>query len=246
MNTFSEQPRPVYAVIPAAGTGSRMKAEQNKQFLQFGRYPVIIRTLLVFERHPLVNGYLVVAAPAELDEMRRLIREHRLTKCLGLAAGGTTRQESVGNGLTALADCASHIDGSLIIVHDGARCFVTADVVDRVISGIILHKACGAAVPVKDTIKRSSRDGQVIETLDRSQLWAMQTPQGAEYQLLRSAYERAATERWQSTDDLSVLEQAGIPVHLVDGDNRNIKLTTPEDRLLAEKLAEIADLEFSE
>jgi 2-C-methyl-D-erythritol 4-phosphate cytidylyltransferase len=228
-----------YAVITAAGTGSRMQANQNKQFLQIGRFPVIIRTLRVFDAHPQINGYLVTAAPGEITAMQNLIRQHGLKKSLGVVVGGETRQSSVFNGLKALSGHIYENSASRVLVHDGARCFVTSEIIDRVIAGIEKYGACGAAMPVKDTIKRASADGAVAETLERSQLWAMQTPQGADYTVLLAAYQRAAIEQWQVTDDLSVLELAGIPVWLTTGDYRNIKLTTPEDLLMAEQLAKL-------
>jgi 2-C-methyl-D-erythritol 4-phosphate cytidylyltransferase len=232
---------PVYVVIPAAGAGSRMQSKQNKQFLQLGRYPAIIRTLRIFETHPAISGCVVAAAAGELDEMRRLTVEYGLTKCLALTAGGSSRLQSVANGLAALGDQVDDLDNSLILVHDGARCFVTPDIIDRVVAGIYKYQACGAAIAVKDTIKRADAGGLVLETLDRSQLRALQTPQGAFYPLLRAAFDRALLEGWPATDDLAVLEMAGIPVHLVAGNERNIKLTTPEDLLLAQQLASLLD-----
>jgi 2-C-methyl-D-erythritol 4-phosphate cytidylyltransferase len=235
------EPSPIYAIIPAAGTGSRMKTGRNKQFLLLGRFPVIIRTLRVFESHPRISGYLVVAASDDQDEMNRLVASHNLVRCLGVVAGGATRQDSVANGLAALADRVDDVCSCMVLVHDGARCFIPPDAIDRVIAGICQHGACGAAVPVKDTIKSADASGRVRETLDRSRLWSMQTPQGAWYPLLRAAYDQAAALGWQTTDDLSVLEKAGNPVYLVSGDTCNIKLTTPEDRLLAERLADLED-----
>jgi 2-C-methyl-D-erythritol 4-phosphate cytidylyltransferase len=241
----SEQAEPVYVIVPAAGSGSRMNLGQNKQFLQLGRYPVIVRTLRVLDQHPSVDGFIVVAADGEVAAMRRLLVEYKLKKCLAVTAGGATRQMSVLRGLTvlesSLAGKAVGLASSLVLVHDGARCFVTQDVISRVIGGIRQYQACGAAVPVKDTIKLADQTGQVIKTLDRSLLWAMQTPQGATYRLLRAAYDLAVRKNWQATDDLSILEMAGLQVHLVTGDACNIKLTTPEDRLLGEQLAVLAD-----
>jgi len=237
-------PKPLdrtYAVITAAGTGSRMQAKQNKQFLQIGQYPMIIRTLRIFDAHPLINGYLVTAAQGEITAMQDLIRQHELKKCLGVVAGGETRQSSVFNGLKELASQIVDPAASRVLVHDGARCFVNHEIIDRVIAGIDQYGACGAAMPVKDTIKRASADGCVAETLERSQLWAMQTPQGAELLILLAAYQRAAIEQWQVTDDLSVLELSNIPVWLTPGDYRNFKLTTPEDLLIAEQLANLED-----
>lgn len=233
----------VFAIIPAAGSGSRMNMAQNKQFLQIGKYPVIIRTLRVFENHPAITGYLVVAASEDLVTMNRLIQDYNLTKCLGVTVGGSSRQKSVVLGLESLLNKNPDIDDSIILVHDGARCFVATTVIDRVIEGIALHLACGAAIPVKDTIKRASIDGLVLETLDRSQLWSIQTPQGARFSLLRAAYDQALESGWEVTDDLAVLEKAGVMVRLVAGDERNIKLTTPEDLLLGERLANNLDNE---
>lgn len=241
MNLANDPVSPVYIVIPAAGAGTRMNAGLNKQFLEIGRYPVIIRTLLTFDNHPAVTGCLVVAAPDEVKAMRMLIDRFALTKCLGVTAGGETRTRSVFNGLAAIAGIASRHPGSLVLVHDGARCFVTPDVISRVIGGIGKYGACGAAVPVKDTIKQAGPDGSVLQTLDRSRLWAMQTPQGAAFEHLYSACENAIKKDLTATDDLAVLELAGIPVHLVMGDYLNIKLTTPDDRLVAEQLARLID-----
>jgi 2-C-methyl-D-erythritol 4-phosphate cytidylyltransferase len=237
----------IYAIVAAAGSGSRMQAGQNKQFLQLGRFPVIIRTLLAFESHPQVAGFVVVAATEECAAMRGLVSRHGLAKCLAVTAGGATRQASVACGLDALQTClgpGSRLSSSLVLIHDGARCFVSAATISRVIAGIREHLACGAAIPVKDTIKEASADGQVIRTLARSQLWAMQTPQGAPYALLTQVYARAAQAGWQATDDLTLLEWAGVPVYLVEGDPENIKLTTPDDLLFGEQLALIADRAF--
>lgn len=241
MPDFQSTLKPVYAIIPAAGTGSRMQAGQNKQFLKVGLYPVIIRTLRVFADHPRVNGFLVVAAPDEVDAMSELLTDFNLPRCLGVVAGGASRQDSVSLGLEGLSRLAADCVNSLVLVHDGARCFVTPQVIDRVIDGVLTHDACGAAMPVKDTIKRASRDGRVIETLTREELWGMQTPQGATFPILQKAYERARSEAWQTTDDLSVLEKSGVSVWLSTGDYRNIKLTTPEDLLFAQRLAAEAD-----
>jgi 2-C-methyl-D-erythritol 4-phosphate cytidylyltransferase len=235
----------VYAIIPAAGSGSRMALGHNKQFLKLGRYPVIIRTLRIFEAHPLIDGFVVVSTEEETGVMRQLIDSFCIKKCLAVTAGGATRQESVARGLDLLASNPSihpaDLADSLILVHDGARCFVPRDVISRVIDGIRNHQACGAAIPVRDTIKQAGPDGKVIRTLVRDQLREMQTPQGAVYSLLRKTYDLAAAKGWQATDDCSLLEWAGTAVYLAKGDSVNIKLTTPEDRLLGEQLALIAD-----
>ncbi|MGI6333898.1 MAG: 2-C-methyl-D-erythritol 4-phosphate cytidylyltransferase [Saccharofermentanales bacterium] len=241
MQATVNRKKAVYAIIPAAGTGSRMKTSQNKPFLQIGRFPVIIRTLLVFESHPRIDGFLIAAQADEVAAMTQLVTQYELDKCLGIVPGGKTRTLSVMNGLDALKRTIKSAEVSLVVVHDGARCFVTPDIISRVIAGIETFGACGAAVAVHDTIKHISDDGRVLETLPRSRLRAMQTPQGSTFDRLYTAYRQVIEKGLTATDDLAVLEEAGIPVYLVEGDFQNLKLTTPEDRLLAEKLAAAID-----
>ena len=138
--------------------------------------------------------------------------------------------------MACLASLVPDSANSPVLVHDGARCLVSRPVIERVIEGVLLHGACGAAVPVKDTIKVASPSGQVLATPERSSLWAMQTPQGALWHLLAPAYDKAAQSGLLATDDLAVLEAAGQIVYLVQGDYKNIKLTTPEDMLIAKGL----------
>ena len=237
------RPAPVYAVIAAAGSGSRMAMPQNKQFLLLGGMPVIRRTILAFENCEQVAGILVVSAADQIPAMQNLLAG--AGKILGVTAGGPSRQESVWRGLQALIGLAGPTDGCPVLVHDGARCFVSQAVINRVIDGIRRHQACGAAVPVKDTIKQANPDRLVVETPDRSRLWAMQTPQGATFAKLYQAYAQAASRNLQATDDLGLLEQAGNPVYLADGDYLNIKITTPDDLLLGEWLARQTDREIS-
>ncbi|MEA4888980.1 MAG: 2-C-methyl-D-erythritol 4-phosphate cytidylyltransferase [Clostridiaceae bacterium] len=233
--------KPAYAIIVAAGAGSRMGIRENKVFVRLGRYPVICRTVLAFEHHPRIAGIVVVAAAQELAVMASTLADIRPVKILALVPGGATRQESVRQGLQALQAQAALRPDSPVLIHDGARCFVSQPVIDRVLDGIGQYQACGAAVPVKDTIKEATVGRQVLKTPDRSRLWAMQTPQGAEWSLLEHAYRQAAEADRQGTDDLSLLEQAGHTVYLVDGDYRNIKITTPDDRILGLGLAEEDD-----
>lgn len=232
----------VYAVIPAAGTGSRMKAEHNKQLLEVGGLPLLLRTLLAFEQCPAVDGFLVVVSPAERQTIAELLQHYDLTKLLGLADGGRTRQDSVLSGLRELAQVVTVPPDVMVLVHDGARCFITTPVIERCIRAIVDKKAaCGVAVPVKDTIKEADPDGRVRATLDRNRLWSVQTPQGAMLQPMLAAYETLASQGLQVTDDLAVMEAAGYPVYLVAGDYTNIKMTTPEDLVIGEALAMQAD-----
>ena len=228
---------PVFAIIAAAGSGSRMGLALNKQFLKIGGIPVIVRSLNTLDRMSAISGLVVVAAAGDCAAMRDLLSDCRYNRLMGVTAGGATRQESVARGLETLKTLADPPADSTILIHDGARCFVTTAVVERVIAGIRQHRACGAAVPVKDTIKVADASGQVITTPERSGLWAMQTPQGALWHVLDKAYRLAGDRLSQATDDLAVLEQAGQPVYLVLGDYANIKITTPEDLPVGEWLA---------
>ncbi len=229
--------QPVFAVIPAAGSGSRMGAGRNKQFLEVGGLPLIIRTLMVFEQSPQISGYVVVTSREDADAMAILIQRFDLRKLIALAEGGTTRQDSVLSGLRKIGELRKEASQAIALVHDGARCFVSAAIIDRCIEGICSKDgACGVAVRVKDTIKSANEAGLVEQTLDRSRLWAMQTPQGAEFPALLAAYEQLEASGQQVTDDLAVMEACGQPTYLVPGEYTNIKMTTPEDLVIGEAL----------
>lgn len=226
----------VEALIPAAGAGSRMGGGVNKPFLEILGVPILVRTLQAFEAHEGVAAMTVMAAPGEESRVEALIAGAGLAKVRAVRTGGATRQATVLFGLRYLAGQGFPPDG-LVLVHDGARPLVTRVVIDACIDGARRFGACGAAVPVKDTIKRADPDGLVRETLDRSRLFAIQTPQAFRFQLLLSAHESAAAGGFDATDDLALLERAGGSVRLVAGDYRNLKVTTPEDLRMAEALA---------
>jgi 2-C-methyl-D-erythritol 4-phosphate cytidylyltransferase len=224
----------VQVLIAAAGSGSRMQAAVNKQLLEMAGLPVLAHTLNTFESHLSIDDIFIIAAPVDLPAYEQLQSRYNWSKLRGMITGGKTRQDSVHLGLRHLKDTLSDPANNIILVHDGARCLIDHDTVNRVINGILQHKACGAAIPVRDTIKITACDRRVISTPERSQLWAMQTPQGAFYPILYEAYEKAAADMMAATDDLAVLENYGLPVYVVEGSEQNIKLTTPLDLQLAE------------
>ncbi|MDW7658733.1 MAG: 2-C-methyl-D-erythritol 4-phosphate cytidylyltransferase [Bacillota bacterium] len=232
---------PVYAVIAAAGSGSRMGLPGNKQFLAINGVPVIVRSLRILNSIDAISGMVVVASADECTAMQDLLSDCRFPRLMAITAGGSSRQASVANGLETLKMLADPARDSPVLVHDGARCFVPQAVVERVISGIQEHQACGAAVPVKDTIKIADATGRVVTTPERNRLWAMQTPQGALWHLLYASYQLAVARSYQATDDLVVLEQAGHPAFLVMGDYGNIKITTQEDLQVSNWLASRQD-----
>jgi len=221
----------IFALIPAAGMGKRMGAGKNKQYLALDGMPILAHTLKVFQGAPFVEGiYLITPEPEIPYCTSDVVERYGLSKVRAVVAGGAERQYSVHNGLKAMHEVA---DDDLVLIHDGVRPFVSpglllqaADVADRFGGALV-------AVPVKDTVK-IVRDGVVTATPPREELWLAQTPQAFRYGMIRSAYEAAAADGFLGTDDASLFERQGWPLHIVSGDYRNIKITTPEDMVLAE------------
>ena len=211
-------------VIAAAGSSSRMDGRDKLTEL-LGGIPVILRTLAAVEAVPEVDEIVVVTREDRVEEYRQLLGQYSR---LLVVPGGSTRQESVQNGVRALSS-----DCRLAAIHDGARPLVTPEVFARCIEVARTCGAATAAVPVKDTIKLADERGRVVDTPDRSRLWAVQTPQIFD----RDEYLRAAAEAERRglfcTDDCQLFEAMGREVQLVLGDYRNLKLTTPEDFLAA-------------
>ncbi len=218
------------AVIVAAGRGSRMGLGRNKVLADVAGVPVIVRTVRALAQTALFDGGIVVVTGAEdMEQMRALMAAHGLD--VTLTEGGTDRQQSVHHGLQAVNPAAD-----IIAIHDGARPLVTRAVIERTIESA---KRCGsgvAAVTLKDTVKRVDAEGAVIDTPNRETLRAVQTPQTFDARLIRAAHERFADSAERATDDAALAERALCRVMLTEGDVENIKLTTPEDMLLAQQV----------
>ena len=218
------------AIIPAAGNGTRMQLDRPKQFLDLAGVPILIHTVRAFASHPDIDRIVVVVPSPWLDQTRQLCVQHGLDEGrLTITAGGRRRQDSVLAGLNQL-DEASEI----VLVHDGARPLVSHELIDRCLQAARRHGAAIAAIPVKDTLKMADSDQMVATTINRNHLWQAQTPQAAQRSLLLRAYAELGDA--DVTDESSLLEQAGIPVALVEGAETNFKITRPEDLFLAEKL----------
>lgn len=215
-------------VIVAAGSSSRMG--QDKIMAELGDMPVILHSVLAFEAIPAVREIVLVTREELVPEIGRLCREYGASKVKAVIRGGATRTESARLG-TLEADR----DAQLIAIHDGARPFVTAEVISTVIQRAAETGAAAPAIPVKDTIKLAQK-GLVEQTLDRSRLFAIQTPQVFEASLIRAALQKALDDGAEVTDDCSAVERLGMKVSLTEGDERNIKLTTPVDLLWGECL----------
>ena len=218
-----------HVVIPAAGQGKRMDAGMNKQFIELEGIPVIIHTLRVFERDVLCQGIVLVINDQEREQFVHMLHRFEIKKVNVLVSGGEERQQSVYNGLKALNDA------DIVLIHDGARPFVTVKKIHELVQVTAETGAAVLAVPVKDTMKQVI-DGHIQKTVDRSSLWAVQTPQAFSMSLIRDAHERARKEKFIGTDDASLVERIGHRVVIVEGEYTNIKLTTPEDLLFAEAI----------
>lgn len=216
-------------VIPAAGQGKRMNAGRNKQFIELDSEPIIIHTLRVFEQDPDCNGIFLVINEKERDEFTSLLAEFDIYKVRKLVKGGAERQYSVFNGLLEVEN-----DG-VVLIHDGARPFIRKERIQKLVEIAARDGAAVLAVPVKDTVKKVV-DFSVIDTVDRSSLWAVQTPQAFRLSVVLEAHNKAEQNNFLGTDDASLVEQIGHKIAVVQGDYFNIKITTPEDLIFAEAI----------
>ena len=224
------------AIVLAAGQGKRMQSAVAKQFLLLKNEPVVCHALRAFEKSEVETVVLVTGAD-EIEYCRtEIVEKYGFGKVAAIVAGGKERYHSVYNGLCAL-EALLEKDG-IVLIHDGARPMVTGEIIKRTIEAAKKYRACVAAMPVKDTIKVADSNGFAAMTPDRSTLWQMQTPQTFSYELVFGAYKKLLSdESYQKgiTDDAMVVEtMCNGKVKLVEGSYENIKVTTPEDMIVAE------------
>ncbi|MCL0080495.1 2-C-methyl-D-erythritol 4-phosphate cytidylyltransferase [Dehalococcoidia bacterium] len=219
----------VGAVIAAAGQGQRMSGV-DKVFAELGGKPLLARVLDTFQECLVVDEIVLVLGEENLERGRGLVGSHRWPKVTAICPGGERRQDSVKNGLQRLRDCR------WVVIHDGARPLVTSDLIERGLAEARESGAAVAAVPVKDTIKRVSRDGWVKETPERDSLWTVQTPQVFLFDLIFRAHQEITED---VSDDATMVERLGHRVKIYRGSYENIKVTTPEDLALAEVILRI-------
>ncbi|OLP17720.1 2-C-methyl-D-erythritol 4-phosphate cytidylyltransferase [Leptolyngbya sp. 'hensonii'] len=220
----------MYLLIPAAGSGRRMGHHRNKLLLSLLDRPILAWTLAAAAASQQIRWIGIVSQPEDWPDFKEILASLSFPFPLHLIPGGSTRQESVYNGLQALPPEAEQV-----LIHDGARCLATPELLDRCADAILHCPGLIAAVPVKDTIKVVKPASQQIQsTPDRRLLWAAQTPQGFSVPLLKQCHEEGRRQGWEVTDDAALFEQCNLPVQIVAGEETNLKVTTPVDLAIAE------------
>lgn len=223
----------IAVVIVAGGSGKRMGNPLKKQFIKIKDKEILAYTIEAFNDLEEISEIVVVTGEEDINKVEKeIVNRYNYHKVSKVVAGGKERQDSVYNGLMATSE-----DAKYVMIHDGARPFVSKEVLLRAIQKTKECKATIVAVPVKDTIKIVNTEGDTVEeTPQREKLWAVQTPQSFEKRLLVAAYESANKKGLQVTDDSMVVEAYGKQVHVVLGDYTNIKMTTPEDLIIGETI----------
>ena len=216
-------------VVVAAGSSERMGSD--KMLMTLGAKPVIIRTLMAFQQNPMVDDIVVVTRQEKIMGLADMIKLYDISKVTQVISGGATRMESALAGVSAVKEGAK-----LIAIHDGARPLVTQGVIRRVVEAANEHMAAVPAVPCVDTLKQVNQEGVVIGSVDRSSVVRVQTPQVFDADLIKGALSRAVEKNLPLTDDCSAMEMMGVKTYVVEGDAGNIKLTEPDDMVLAEAI----------
>lgn len=203
-----------------------------KQFLPLGDRPLLAHTLLVFQRSDDIDEIIPILSQEDMEHcLRDVIEAYRITKVRTLVTGGKERQDSVLNGIRKLGT-----DTEVVVVHDGVRPFVSGEMIRQCVTLARQGQSVTVGVPIKDTIKEVDEQGRVQRTLERNRLWAIQTPQAFPAELLRAAHEESVKSGRSGTDDATLVEYAGGPVRVIMGSYENIKITTPEDLVIAEEI----------
>ena len=219
----------MHLLIPAAGMGRRMGSDRNKLLMKLLGKPLLAWTLLAAENSLSLEWIGIIGQPTDFADFKYILSQLNLVKPVELIVGGDTRQESVYNGLQALPKSAEKV-----LIHDGARCLATPELFDLCTAAFNDCQGFIAAIPVKDTIKVVNKQGIIINTPDRSNLWAAQTPQGFEVKLLKRCHSQGQKLGWSVTDDAALFEKCQLPVKIVEGEETNLKVTTPVDLAIAE------------
>lgn len=220
----------VSVIIAAAGNSTRYGTGNSKQFLLLEGVPVLIKSVQAFEQIDEVKEIIITTRKQDFDVIEGFLQQYNIKKVKSVVEGGATRQDSIAAAVKKVSE-----ETEIIAVHDGARPLVSKETIIGVIEKAVEKGAAACAVPVKDTIKIIDSSGKIVTTPDRASLRAVQTPQVFDFALYKEAIDKAVSESKQYTDDCQLIESMGHPVYLTDGDYENIKITTPDDLLVAEK-----------
>ncbi|MEK6902988.1 MAG: 2-C-methyl-D-erythritol 4-phosphate cytidylyltransferase [archaeon] len=224
-----------HAILLGGGSGTRMKNPVNKSFILLEGKPLIAYSLLAFQHHPEVNHIVVVIHKDWVQELMTWVNRFGITKINKIVEGGKERQDSVRNGLDVITQ-SNPKPTDIVLIHNAANPLITTELISECIRSAQQNHASVAAYRIKDTIKRVQSDGKIVETLQREELWGMQTPQCVEYELFLRAHLQAAKEGFYGTDDVQLVERLKVQPVVVDCGYENIKITTPEDLPFAEKI----------
>lgn len=220
------------AIVLAAGQGKRMESDLPKQFILLYDMPMIAHALRVFQEAREIEKIILVCAAGEEEYYHpEALRNFGITKPVQVIPGGKERQDSVYCGLAEITG-----DWSYVMIHDGARPLVTVELISRVAEEVRKIGAVTVGVPVKDTIKRTDIGGIITDTLPRERLWHIQTPQAFKLELILKAHKQAKSAGFYGTDDAALVERLGEPVKIIPGSYENLKITTPEDIIVAETI----------
>lgn len=218
------------AIIPAGGSGKRMRESISKQYLLLNGIPVLAHTLRAFHFSPLIDDILLVVPSSDIEFANKtIIQEYGISKVSRVLSGGKERQDSVKNALDAVGD-----DFDVVVIHDGVRPFVSEDLIRLSVLEAFKEDAVTMGFPVRDTVKMVDQSGRITETLSRNCLWLTQTPQAFKREVIKEAYRLAYDDNYYGTDDAGLVERMGMQVKMLPGCYENIKITTKEDLLFAE------------
>ena len=216
-------------VLPAAGSGKRMGAGQNKLFLTLAEKPILVHTLLVFEQDETCTGIWLAVKDEERPFIQSLIEKYAITKVKGLPTGGAERQHSVHSCIKEMKTV------EVVLVHDAARPFITVPTIHKLAQVAYDQGAAIAGVRAKDTMK-IVQNGLIKETVDRDSLWMIQTPQAFRFDLLAEAEDVAEKVGFLGTDEAMLVERLGYDIHIVESSYENVKMTTQEDLIFGEAI----------
>jgi 2-C-methyl-D-erythritol 4-phosphate cytidylyltransferase len=218
-------------IVPVAGKGKRFGGEIPKQFYTLANQPILLHTLEKIITSPLIRGGVIVCGEHDIKFLEDLLFPvNGLKDKFNIVTGGKRRQDSVYNGFQSISE-----NTEIVIIHDGVRPFISHDLIERCITSAEKSGACITAIPVSDTIKKV-KEGKIVTTIDRKDLFQAQTPQAFKYEILAESFNKAKDKNLHFTDEAALVEWAGYEVYIVQGEKENIKITTQNDLLIAEKI----------